>query len=431
MSRIQKDLHRFNKIGEESRMDLKEYIKKGNLGSDIKIPIKVIELPEFEYSKIDKGGIGQGDAEIGDPVDIDVDELDGEDGDIGDPGDGEGDHPYEKLDPKEFAKELDEELGLNFEQKGNKIMEEEEGNFTETRKAGPDTLLDIDNLFKQAVKRHSAIWYDREYLKELLRVEGYGTKRVWEWARNNNITVSQKQIENLEKEVTNNTKYKSIDDINRDLRIQPPKQSYKNITFRKSDEKYRSAETIEKPTNNAVIINLRDVSGSMRKNKRELVERIFTPLDWYLQGKYDNVEFVYIAHDNVAWEVDREEFFGIKSGGGTKISTAYKLMKEEILPNYPWESWNRFIFGAGDGENSTNDTRDELIPIMKQIKYNRQAYVEVQPGSSLRGTNNVLNKLEKEFGTDNDKVRLSLVENKDDVLDAIRNILDNKGDNNE
>jgi len=76
----------------------------------------------------------------------------------------------------------------------------------------------------------------------------------------------------------------------------------------------------------------------MRQKKRELVERTFTPLDWYLQGKYDNAEFVYIAHDADAWEVDREEFFGIRSGGGTRISSAYEVAMERLEEEYPGAS---------------------------------------------------------------------------------------------
>ncbi len=422
MSRINRDVRRFNQIGENHRMDLKEFIKHGQLGKNIKIPIKIIELPEFEYDKSQKGGIGKGDAEVGDPVD------DGNDGDKGDgsgkPGDDEGEHEYYQMNPEEFAKELDNELGLDFEEKGKKVVEKIEGDYNDTRKAGPNSTLDKEHLFKQALKRHAAMYVDTEYIQELLKVRGYGVEKVWEWVRENNINISKSNIEQFASDTTETTKYESIDDIGREYKRLPPKKSYKKIQFRSEDEIYRSPEIIEKPQNNAVVINIRDVSGSMREKKRELVERILTPMDWYLQGKYDNVDFVYVAHDASAWIVNRDEFFGIQSGGGTKISSAYELIQDEILPQYPWESWNRFIFAAGDGENMAKNTKNKLIPLMKEIKATRHAYVEVQPKSKGLKNANVGDELEKEFHGE-DKYRIARVNSKKDVLDAIQKILDN------
>ncbi len=423
MSRINRDVRRFKKIGEEHRMDLKEFIKKGKLGKNINVPIKIIELPEFVYDKRQMGGIGQGDAEQGDPVD------DGEKSEKpGEPGDESEEHGYYNMDPEEFSKELDDELGLNFEEKGQKVMEVTEGDFNDTRRAGPNSTLDVEHFFKQALKRHAAMYVDIEYIKELLRVKGYGTEKVWKWTTENNIKISKSKINDLSKNIDNPTKYESIDDIDKKLRKVPPKSSYKNMQFRSEDERYRSPEVIKKPHNNAVVINIRDVSGSMRETKRELVERIMTPLDWYLQGKYDNVEFVYIAHDSKAWKVNREEFFGIKSGGGTKISSSYELLQEEILDDYPWESWNRFIFAAGDGENVKSDTRHKLVPLMKQINATRQAYIQVEPNKNSRLRHAIVgDELERAF-KDDDEYRVTRVNDKDDILDSIAEILDTTGD---
>lgn len=400
-------------------MDLQDFIKHGQLGQNIKIPIKIIDLPSFEYDQRQMGGVGQGDAEQGDPVDADNDEEGDEEGD---PGEEEGEHGYYEMDPEEFVQELEDELGLNFEEKGQKVVETAEGAFNETRRAGPDSTLDTEHLFKEAIKRHVAMFADTEYIKEMLRVRGYGTERVWNWARSNNVNVSRSRIKELSDQIDNPTKYDTPDQIDRTLRRRPPRSSYNNIKFRSDDERYRAPETIKEPQHNAVVINIRDVSGSMRAEKRDLVERVFTPMDWYLQGKYDNVEFVYIAHDAKAWQVDRDEFFGIRSGGGTKVSSAFELAVKEILSEYPWESWNRFIFAAGDGENKTNDTEEKLIPMMRDINSNRQAYVEVQPSGSARRAN-VADKLEKEF-SDEDSYRVARVKSKDDVLDSIRTILD-------
>lgn len=421
MSRIHRDLRRFEQIGQDYRMDLKQFIKYGHLGRDIKIPIKTIELPGFEYMRNQKGGLGQGDVEVGDPVD---EQGDGE-GEDQEPGEETGEHGYYPMDPEEFAESLDDELGLNFEPKGNKVVEIDEGDFNDTQRVGPNSTLDKDYLFKQAVKRHAAIYIDTEYIKELLRVKGWGVKKVWNWARENNIKISEMRVEELNKDIKNPTKYDSMDEIGRSVNRVPPRHSYSNMTFRRDDERYRAPEKVEKPQHNAVVINIRDVSASMREKKREFVERVFTPLDWYLHGKYDNVDFVYIAHDAQAWIVNREEFFTIKSGGGTRVSSAYELIKSEILPQYPWNSWNRYIFAAGDGENKMTDTKNNLIPLMKEIDATRQAYVEVQPNRGFSPRNaNVADDLYKEFKNEEDEYRIVSINSRNEVIDAIKMILD-------
>ena len=189
---------------------------------------------------------------------------------------------------------------------------------------------------------------------------------------------------------------------------------------RREDERYRYPEIVEEREKNVVVVNIRDVSGSMRQKKRELVERTFTPLDWYLQGKYDNAEFVYIAHDADAWEVERDEFFGIRSGGGTRISSAYDLAAE-LLEEYPWNEWNRYVFAAGDSENSSNDTEEHVIPLMEQVPANLHAYVETQPsGNAINATH--AEEVERSFRGDND-VAVAYVSSPDDVVDAIYEIL--------
>jgi hypothetical protein len=201
------------------------------------------------------------------------------------------------------------------------------------------------------------------------------------------------------------------------------REGIKQIPFRREDERYRYPEIIEEREKNVVVVNIRDVSGSMREKKRELVERVFTPLDWYLTGKYDHAEFVYIAHDAEAWEVEREEFFGIRSGGGTRISSAYELAAAILEERYPWSEWNRYVFAAGDSENSSNDTEERVIPLMEDIPANLHAYVETQPsGNAINATH--AEEVERHFGReDASNVAVAYVTSPADVVDAIYEIL--------
>jgi uncharacterized sporulation protein YeaH/YhbH (DUF444 family) len=177
---------------------------------------------------------------------------------------------------------------------------------------------------------------------------------------------------------------------------------------------------IEKRERNVVVVNVRDVSGSMRETKRELVERVFTPMDWYLTGKYDAAEFHYVVHDAEAWEVDREAFFGIRSGGGTRISSAYERVAE-ILEEYPYSEWNRYVFAAGDSENTGADTEKNVIPLMESIDANLHAYVETQPGGTAANARHA-DEVEATLG-DADNVAVARVSGPEDVSDAIYEIL--------
>jgi uncharacterized sporulation protein YeaH/YhbH (DUF444 family) len=426
---LKDDLERFRKVGEQRRQDLSEFIQYGDLGQSrpdqVRIPIKIVNLPEFAYDQREMGGVGQGDAEEGDPVDAEPTEDGDEEGEPGEEG---GEHEYYEMDPEEFAQELDEQLGLDLEPKGKKVIEETEGDYTDITRTGPSSTLDFERLFKKGLKRKLAMDFDGDYVREALKIDGWGPARVFEWARGENVPVSRAWIEDAYADIGDGerTKWDSIEEMEASVDHESTAQRIRRegideIPFRREDERYRYPEIVKEREKNVVVVNIRDVSGSMRQKKRELVERTFTPLDWYLQGKYDNAEFVYIAHDADAWEVDRQEFFGIRSGGGTRISSAYDLAMARLQEEYPWSEWNRYVFAAGDSENSSNDTEENVIPLMERIDANLHAYVETQPsGNAINATH--AEQVGKHFA-DSDDVAVAYVTSPEDVTDAIYEIL--------
>jgi hypothetical protein len=433
---LRDDLDRFREVGEQRREDLKEFISYGDLGgsgpNSINVPIKVVDLPEFAYDPRDKGGVGQGQGgtpDVGQPV---GQPQPGDGDEDGDPGEEGGDHEYYNMDPEEFAQELDEELGLDLEPKGKEVIEEVEGDFTELTRAGPNSTLDFEQLFKRGLKRKLAMDFDEEYVREAMRVAGVTPREAFEWCREQNILVSQAWIDDewddLEAERGRWDSFAEMEEnVERTTTIQRIRRDgLRNVPFRREDERYRHPEVVEKKQKNVVVVNIRDVSGSMREKKRELVERTFTPLDWYLTGKYDNAEFVYIAHDAEAWQVDRDDFFGIRSGGGTKISSAYELAKEVLEEEYPWSEWNRYVFAAGDSENSSNDTTENVIPLMEEIPANLHAYVETQPGGNAINATHA-EEVERALG-DTGNVVVTYVSTPEDVIDAIYDVLSTEAD---
>jgi len=431
---LKDDLKRFREVGEKRRQDLAEFIQYGDLDQsrrdEIRVPIKIVDLPEFAYAQRDMGGVGQGDGDtpdVGEPVGQPQPSDDGDE--EGEPGEEGGDHEYYEMDPEEFAEELDEQLGLDLEPKGKKVIEETEGDYTDITRTGPSSTLDFERLLKEGLKRKLAMDFDREYVREALKVDGWGPDRVFEWARvEKNLPVSRAWLEEAYADISpeERTIYETIEEMESEVEWTSTAQRIRRegideIPFRREDERYRYPEVIEEREKNVVVVNIRDVSGSMRQKKRELVERTFTPLDWYLQGKYDNAEFVYIAHDAEAWEVEREDFFGIRSGGGTRISSAYDLAKERLAEEYPWSEWNRYVFAAGDSENSSNDTEDNVVPLMEEIDANLHAYVETQPsGNAINATH--AEEVERHF-RDADDVAVAYVSSPEDVTDAIYEIL--------
>ncbi|QZP38044.1 DUF444 family protein [Halobaculum magnesiiphilum] len=435
---LREDLERFREIGDERRPDLEEFIREGDLSGSsrdrVRIPVKLVDLPGFEYDRRDMGGVGQGDGdtpEPGQPVDVpgDPGDADGDGDEEGEPGEEGGEHGYYEMDPEEFARELDEELGLDLEPKGKRVVEEVEGDFTELTRAGPNSTLDFEQLFKRGLKRKLATDFDESYVQEACRVAGADARDVFEFCREGNVLVSlawiREAVSDLEAAGVSLDEYADFDDFTARVERDPVierirRDGLRDVPFRREDERYRQPEVIEKKQKNVVVVNIRDVSGSMRETKRELVERTFTPLDWYLTGKYDEAEFRYVAHDADAWEVERGEFFGIRSGGGTRISSAYELAAE-ILEEYPWSEWNRYVFAAGDSENSSNDTVENVVPLMREIDANLHAYVETQPGGNTINATHA-EEIERELA-DRDNVAVARVAGSDDVPEAIRTIL--------
>lgn len=426
---LQDDLERFRKIGEDERQDLIEFIKHGEMqgGNNIKIPIKIIELPEFEYDQWDMGGVGQGDADQGDPVEM-PEQGEGE-GEEGEAGEGEGEHGYYEMNPEEFAEELDEELGLDLDPKGKQIREEKEGDLVDLARSGPDSTLDFERMYKKGLKRNVAMYFDEDYMREVLRVDGFGPSKAYKWARENNIPVSKAWLETEYNDISSDEKgvYETIDDIEMERQEHPGVAEVEDIPLRREDKRHKYPEITKEYEKNAVIVFIRDVSGSMGGSKRDLVERVFTPLDWYLTGKYDQAEFIYIAHDTEAWQTERDDFFGIESGGGTKISSAYELAQALLEQDYPWREWNRYVFAAGDGENWRNDTEENVIPLMEEINANLHGYLQTAPEDQRWGTGDHGDIVRDHFGEDSN-VSVTTVGSKEDVSSSIYEILRKEGD---
>jgi len=165
------------------------------------------------------------------------------------------------------------------------------------------------------------------------------------------------------------------------------KQRIESIPFIDTfDLRYNNRIKQPKPTTQAVMFCLMDVSGSMDEQRKDIAKRFFILLYLFLTRNYERIEVVFIRHHASAKEVDEDEFFHSRETGGTVVSSALRLMHEIICERYPLTEWNIYAAQASDGDNWDDDSsicRDLLIgKIMCCLQY--FAYVEITPDTHQR-----------------------------------------------
>ena len=292
-----KDYHDI--VKDKVKSKLKDHITKGKKvvrrGKDmVVVDIPYIELPRFRYGNQD-GGIGNGPADVGDEVGDGPPQPGGEQGQ---PGNDTGEHDVGVGVSLDFYLDmLAEELELpNMEPKQNSEITNPHIKWNRTSSQGNNSLLHKKKTFKQAIKRVvSEGNYDPEDITNVYPV--------------------------------------------------------------KDDKVYKSWSQVDKPDANAVIFFMSDISASMGPDKRDLIRELCWYLETWISRFYEETQMKYIVHDSQAYEVDKEKFYKYTSGGGTRISSAFELVKDVIERAYPLDEWNIYIFYLSDGENFGDDNR--------------------------------------------------------------------------
>ena len=383
--RIRKDLERFKRIVRgEIRRNLKELIESGEIvgqrGRDIvKVPIKSIRIPEFRYDPRDAGGIGAGDGEIGEPVMLDPDAQ----GQIpGQAGQGPGGHvPEVEIELSELAEILGEELELpRIEPKGHERWVKSGEDYSDVSVVGPESLLMKRRAYREALKRQ--MWL-----------------RDPSGAFNDKLTAM------------------SLAGIPE--RLRPPVL----VTPIKEDKRYLYSDPEPIPETAAVILFVRDASGSMSGEKTEIVRQENYWIDLWLRHNYENVERVYILHDYEAQEVKEKEFYELSTGGGTRISSAYELCNKIIDQRYSPKEWNIYVFHFSDGENWIGDTENYCVPLLRDEllpKCNLFGYGQITLGRRSAGLH--LQKLQEHLAED-ERLVCSVISGREDILSSIKEFL--------
>lgn len=148
------------------------------------------------------------------------------------------------------------------------------------------------------------------------------------------------------------------------------------------DLRYSNRIKVPKPSSQAVMFCVMDVSGSMDENKKDIAKRFFILLYLFLTRAYDKTQVVFIRHHTSAMEVEEQDFFTSRESGGTVVSSALNLLHEIISQRYASSDWNIYVAQASDGDNWDSDSitcRELLIDkIMPLVQY--YAYVEITEG---------------------------------------------------
>jgi sporulation protein YhbH len=340
--KIDQDHSRFRGIVRgKIRQNLRRYISQGEMlgrkGRDVvSIPIPQIDIPRFTFGDKQRGGVGQGEGEVGDAVGGSESEADG----AGQAGKDPGDHLLEvDVTLEELADILGEELELPaIENKGKSRIISAKDRYTGIRRVGPESLRHFKRTYKEALKRSIASGVYNPAIP---------------------IVVPQRE-----------------------------------------DRRFRSWNETLEPVANAVIIYMMDVSGSMGDEQKEIVRIESFWIDTWLKRQYKGLESRFIIHDAVAREVDRETFFRTRESGGTMISSAYRMCSQLIDQHYPSEEWNIYPFHFSDGDNWSMDDTLTCIEILKKEvlpRVNMFAYGQVE---SPYGSGQFIKDLREHFGAD-------------------------------
>ncbi len=159
------------------------------------------------------------------------------------------------------------------------------------------------------------------------------------------------------------------------------------------DLRFKTWEEVEDQQSQAVLLFMRDISGSMGDNEKKTSQVYFHLAQRFLKRNYEGVDIVFLGHDTEAQEVGEEEFFRMGSNGGTRISSAFELADKIIDERYSPRDWNIYPMYITDGDNVASDNPRSL-QLVEQILNKANAFNVVEVSKTRPYPNtfyNVLN----------------------------------------
>jgi uncharacterized protein len=190
--------------------------------------------------------------------------------------------------------------------------------------------------------------------------------------------------------------------------------------FSDEDLRFRQLAQRRRPSSQAVVLFVLDVSASMDRERRRLAKSFFF---WALQGirrRYTGVETVFLAHTNEAWEFTEEEFFQASATGGTVASSAFRLAHSVLSTRYDPARYNAYVFYASDGDNFADDghaAQERLAELGRLTNF--MGFVET-PQNHLETSRSATGRLFRALQSRGYPVASYTVHKDGDIWDAIR-----------
>ena len=149
------------------------------------------------------------------------------------------------------------------------------------------------------------------------------------------------------------------------------------------DLRFRTWERDVREEESAVVIAMRDVSGSMGEFQKYITRSFFLWMVRFLRAKYQNVQIVFITHHTEAKEVDEDTFFRLGESGGTRVSSAYRLALGIIQERFSPNAWNIYPFHFSDGDNWGEADNQTCLSLVKDLLVHSSAfgYGEIREGA--------------------------------------------------
>ncbi|MES2856829.1 MAG: DUF444 family protein, partial [Bdellovibrionota bacterium] len=154
---IREDQNRFRDIVKgRIKENFKKYVTHGEMvgkreNDFVKIPVPSIDIPRFKYGAKQRGGVGQGQGQPGEPLDGEPSEAG-----AGEAGDQEGQHTIEvDVSLDDLAQILGEELQLpNIKPKGRPKQDALKNKYSGISPVGPEGLRHFKSSYKRALQRY-------------------------------------------------------------------------------------------------------------------------------------------------------------------------------------------------------------------------------------------------------------------------------------
>ncbi len=152
--------------------------------------------------------------------------------------------------------------------------------------------------------------------------------------------------------------------------------------WKDADLRFKTWVVEPEPEDNAVVIAMRDISGSMGDFKKLMARTFAFWMLKFLRTQYRAVEVAFLVHHTQAREVTEQEFFQLGESGGTKVSSVYQLCQELVATRYRPERWNVYPIHFSDGDNWSDADNRRTVDILQEMLplVNVFGYAEIREG---------------------------------------------------